>query len=258
MKQNNYQRVFIIGHPGAGKALLAKTLAEKLGWKFIDTDLGLEFTIGKTINDILGKGIDDFYRCQAEVLRAQLSKEHIVVNTDASVICDEKIKQLLDNEFVVYLQVSTPIQLERTSRHPAPLLLVSDMKTFFDKLHAERDAYFSQSASMTINGDDSELMTHVSRVIDAIAPNLIADENTKLQLEDKELVFFHNKTHVLTRISYHQAICIKLLAQGMSSKEIAKELNISYRTVEGHLANAMELLGCASSKELIALYHEKH
>lgn len=258
MKQNNYQRVFIIGHPGAGKALFGKTLAEKLGWKFIDADLGLEFTIGKTVNDILGKGIDDFYRCQAEVLRTQLSKEHIVVNTDASMICDEKIRQLLAEEFLVYLQVSTPIQLDRTSRHPAPLLLVSDTKIFFDKLHAERDDYFSQSASMTINGDDSELMTHVSRVIDAIAPNLIADENTKLRLEDKEIVFFHNKTHVLTRISYHQAICIKLLAQGMSSKEIAKELNISYRTVEGHLANTMELLGCVSSKELIALYHEKH
>jgi len=50
---------------------------------------------------------------------------------------------------------------------------------------------------------------------------------------------------------------VKLLAQGKSSKEIARMMNISYRTVEGYLAQAMEQLGCVSSKELIALYHHK-
>jgi len=29
------KRIFIVGHPGAGKALLAKALAEKLGWRSI-------------------------------------------------------------------------------------------------------------------------------------------------------------------------------------------------------------------------------
>lgn len=48
------KRIFIIGHPGSGKILLAKTLAEKLGWQFIDSDFGLEFRIGRLLADILG------------------------------------------------------------------------------------------------------------------------------------------------------------------------------------------------------------
>jgi len=48
-----------------------------------------------------------------------------------------------------------------------------------------------------------------------------------------------------------------LLAQGKSAKEIAQQLDISYRTVEGYIEKIMELLGCTSSKELIALYHEQ-
>lgn len=34
-------------------------------------------------------------------------------------------------------------------------------------------------------------------------------------------------------------------------------MNISYRTVEDYLLKAMELLGCNSSKELIALYYDQ-
>lgn len=258
MKQDKQNRIFIIGHPGAGKALLAKSIAEKLGWKFIDADFGLEFNIGRTINEILGSGAADFYRCQADVLRELLKKENYVVATDASIVCDETLRNLLADEFVVYLEVSTHVQLERTSRNPAPLLLVTDVKTLLDRLHAERDELFVKTATLTIDSDDSALDTHVSQIINEISSDHINTVNTKLQLDDKDLIFFHKQTHVKTQISYNQAICLKLLSQGKSSKEIAKELGISYRTVEGHIANMIELLGCTSSKELIALYHEKH
>ena len=49
-----YKRIFIIGHHGAGKALVAKTVAEKLGWQFIDTDFGLEAKIGRKLSEIVG------------------------------------------------------------------------------------------------------------------------------------------------------------------------------------------------------------
>ncbi|MBX3710112.1 MAG: shikimate kinase [Gammaproteobacteria bacterium] len=259
MSQHKHNRIFIIGHPGAGKALLAKTLAEKLGWKFIDADLGLEFHIGRTVKEILGRGEDEFYHCQSEILTEQIKKENIVVTTDASIICNEKLRQLLSTEFVVYLQVSTSIQMERTSRNPAPLLLVTDMKIFLDKLHHERDDLYSESANVTINSDDSALEEHVSSIIKIISNDqFIGVTNKQVQIDERDLILFHKKAHTPTRISDQQAICIKLLAQGKTSKEIAKEINISYRTVEGHIANAMELLGCASSKELIALYHDKH
>lgn len=52
---NQPKRIFIIGHSGAGKGVLAQGVAEKLGWKFIDADFSLVPSIGRTINDILGK-----------------------------------------------------------------------------------------------------------------------------------------------------------------------------------------------------------
>jgi len=71
---SSYKRIFIIGHPGAGKALLAKNLAEKLGWQFIDIDLGLEFRVGRILPEIIGKqGENAFHDCESEILATQLS-----------------------------------------------------------------------------------------------------------------------------------------------------------------------------------------
>ncbi|MFJ1268389.1 shikimate kinase [Legionella lytica] len=52
---NSSTRIFIVGHPGAGKALLARTIAENLSGNYIDADLGLEYFFGLSVNEVLGE-----------------------------------------------------------------------------------------------------------------------------------------------------------------------------------------------------------
>lgn len=254
------KRIFIVGLPGAGKALLAKTVAEKLGWQFIDADLGLEFHVGRPVKEILGKeGQEHFYQCESEILAAQIAKENIVVATDSSIVCSKKNQELLSSEFVVFLQASTSTQLERISRHEAPLLPDSDLKALFDTFHAERDDLFEKVATVSIQSDDGELNKHVDFVIKSVSENAERQERmTDVKLDKKDLILFHKTSHTPVHLSEQQAVSLKLLAQGKSSKEIARDMHISYRTVEGTLAKTMELLGCTSSKELIVLYHGHH
>lgn len=259
INMSQYKRIFIIGHPGAGKALVAKTVAEKLGWQFIDADLGLEFRIGRTLTDIMGRqGVDTFYDCESEILATQLTLDNIVVTTDPSIVCSEKNRQLLSSEFVVYLQVSTPVQMKRISRDPAPLLSITDLQIFLDKLHQERDSLYEQNANFSINSDDSALEKHVSSII-----NIILEEKDKknvlkqVRLDKRDTVIFHKNLHIPVKLSDKQAKCLKLLAQGKTSKEIGHHMNVSYRTVEDYIAKMIELVGCSSSKELIALYYDQ-
>lgn len=253
---SSYKRIFIIGHPGAGKAMLAKTLAEKLGWQFIDIDLGLEFRVGRILPEIIGKqGEKAFHDCESEILATQLLKENIVVTTDPAIVCSEKNRQLLSSEFVVYLKVSIPVQIERTSREPTPLL-TNELSQFLDELHQERDSLYEHLASASINSDDSALEMHVLRIV-----NIVLEANDKIHLEitldKKDGVIFHKNLHTPVQLSDKQAKCLKLLAQGKTSKEIAPQMNMSYRTVEDYIAKMMVLLGCSSSKELIALYYDQ-
>lgn len=57
----------------------------------------------------------------------------------------------------------------------------------------------------------------------------------------------------LAQMSAHQREILRLLADGLSAKEIAKKLDISSRTVESHKYQIMETLGAQTSAELIRL-----
>lgn len=57
----------------------------------------------------------------------------------------------------------------------------------------------------------------------------------------------------VTALTQHQREILRLLADGLSAKEVAKRLDISPRTVESHKYQIMESLGAASSAELVRI-----
>lgn len=145
------KRIFVVGHMGAGKALFSEALAKKLGWQYIDANPSLERYIGRSLNEILGKqGEEAFHRCEAEILSHYIGKEHVVVVMEESVIATEENRKLLSSEFVIYLKVSVPTQLERMKGGRVPLLPIADIKTFLNKQHHERDSLFEEVATLTV------------------------------------------------------------------------------------------------------------
>ena len=148
---NKPKRIFVVGHMGAGKALLSEALANKLGWQFIDANPSLERYIGRGLNEILGtQGEEAFHRCEAEIINHYIGKDHVVVLMEEAVIATEENRKLLSSQFVVYLKVSTAVQIERMQGGRIPLLPIPDLKAFLDKQHFERDSLFEEVATLTI------------------------------------------------------------------------------------------------------------
>lgn len=148
---NQPKRIFIVGHMGAGKALLSEALAKKLGWQYIDANPSLERYIGRSLNEILGKqGEEAFHRCEAEIISHYIGKEYVVVVMEEAIIATKENRKLLSSEFVIYLKVSTSTQIERMKSGRTPLLPIADLKAFLDKQHAERDHLFEEVATLTI------------------------------------------------------------------------------------------------------------
>lgn len=166
---SNIKRIFIIGHSGAGKGVLAQAVAKKLGWKFINADvLGCAAHIGRTVSEVFGKeGEHHFNQCLIEILSHQINKANIVVTTDESIICDAKACELLKSEFTVYLKVSTSVQLERLSDY-RPLLPVNDFGALLDRLHDERNNLYEQVASFSLNSDSGDIEEQARSVIKAM------------------------------------------------------------------------------------------
>ena len=165
---NNYKRIFIIGHSGAGKGVLAEALAKKLGWKFIDADFSLVPSIGQPLAKILGhQGEDAFQHCLSDILSYQQRQDNIVVTTDDSIVCSDKNRKLLSSEFTVYLKVSIDVQLERIA-HNRPLLPLADYKVFLNTLRRERDDLYEQTARFSISSDNGAIDEHVLSIIKAM------------------------------------------------------------------------------------------
>ena len=162
------KRIFIVEHTGAGKSERGELLAKKLGWQYIDANPGLERYIGKNLAEIVGKqGEEAFHQCEAEIISHYISKEHVVLIMEEAVIATEKNRKLLSSEFVVYLKVSTPVQMKRWPDGRTPLLPIDDLKAFINKQHLERDSFFEEVATLTIEPISVE--EAVNKIIKAIA-----------------------------------------------------------------------------------------
>lgn len=161
------KRIFIVGHMGAGKALLSEALAKKLGWQYIDANPSLERYIGRNLNEIFGKqGEEAFHQCEAEIISHYIEKEHVVVLMEEAVIATEKNRKLLSSEFVVYLKVSIPVQIERMQGGRTPLLPIADLKAFLDQQHLERDHLYEEVATLII--ESISIKEDVNKIIQAL------------------------------------------------------------------------------------------
>lgn len=161
------KRIFVVGHMGAGKALLSEALARKLDWQFIDANPSLERYIGRSLQDILGKqGEAAFHHCEAEIITHCMDKDNVVVVLEEAVIASEENRKLLSQEYVIYLKVSIATQIERMKHGRVPLLPIPNLYAFLDKLHQERDVFFEAVASLVIDSVNVEI--DVEQIITAL------------------------------------------------------------------------------------------
>lgn len=162
------KRIFVVGHMGAGRFIFAEALAKKLGWQIVDANPSIERYIGRQIRDILGEqGEAAFNRSQAEIISHYIGKENVVVLLEECVVTSEQCRKLLSSEFVVYLKVSIPTQLDRMKGGRVSSLPVDNMKDFLEKQHSERDAFYEDVATLVVeSGSPSDQDEEINETAD--------------------------------------------------------------------------------------------
>lgn len=88
-------------------------------------------------------------------------------------------------------------------------------------------------------------------------PTMSSIAPTYLDQFSKEITLKNANNSAPIHLSQQQSKCLIYLFQGMSTKQIANKMNLSARTIEHYLARIRNILGCHSSKELIARYSEQ-
>jgi DNA-binding CsgD family transcriptional regulator len=103
----------------------------------------------------------------------------------------------------------------------------------------------------------TEAKAEENRIVLPTFKDFAAAMHLKVTADTTPVNVIHKSLHMPVHLSSQHAKCLLLLIQGKSAKEIARNMQLSHRTVEHYIEKIRRQLGCSSTKELIAAYSDQ-
>jgi shikimate kinase len=112
--------IFLIGYRCTGKTSVGRSLAKRLGWSFVDTDLKLIKEQGQKISEIVNtKGWDSFRKMEKQVIQSVCERDRRVVATGGGVVLDEEnVNRMRDSGVLVWLRANINTIESRMAQDP--------------------------------------------------------------------------------------------------------------------------------------------
>ncbi len=96
--------VYLVGMMGSGKTTVGKLLAEKLNYRFLDTDILIETIAGKTIKQIFAQeGEAKFRELETQVLGEVSAYTRSVISTGGGVVLKAKNWSYLHYGIIIWI-----------------------------------------------------------------------------------------------------------------------------------------------------------
>ncbi len=145
-----HSRIILTGFMGTGKTAVAKGLAEKLDYDFLDTDEMVEVETGKSITQIFeAEGEAGFRTYEKRMLKRALERDQIVIATGGGAVIDADNRKLMkEKSFVIALSASPEMILERVSSvNQRPLLDEKDKDRLkrIKEMISHRSPFYAQA-----------------------------------------------------------------------------------------------------------------
>jgi len=158
------RNIVLIGMPGSGKSTVGVLLAKTLGRKFIDTDICIQETTGRLLQEIIDHdGVDAFLKIEEDTVLA-LHRHRAVIATGGSVVYSRKaMEHQKAHGVVVYLQVSFD-EIERRLNNITTRGIVLHSGQSLRDLFDERVPLYAQYADITINCTDNHFEDCVRKI----------------------------------------------------------------------------------------------
>lgn len=159
------RNIVLIGMPGSGKSTVGVLLAKTLGRKFIDTDIRIQETTGRLLQEIIDvDGVDGFLKIEEDTVLS-LHRHRAVIATGGSVVyCNKAMEHLKAHGVVVYLQISFE-EMERRLKNITTRGIVLHPGQSLRDLYVERIPLYEQYADSIINCTDDDSEDCVGKIV---------------------------------------------------------------------------------------------
>ncbi len=152
--------IVLVGYRCSGKSVVGKTLADRLGLKWVDTDRVLERRVGCAIGEYVSKkGWDAFRMVEKMIIRSVSNGDRQVIATGGGVVLDwENVRHLRQSGWVVFLQAGVSTIYERMIRDERagkvrPGLVEKNPSAEIELVLNQRMALYHRSCDVVVNTD---------------------------------------------------------------------------------------------------------
>jgi shikimate kinase len=164
-------RVLLVGMMGAGKTTVGRSLAQRFGWPYLDSDEEVRRRTGKTVPQIFADEGEAAFRAQESAVLAEAcaSTHPVVVSVAGGAVLDPRNRELLGaSGLVVWLRASLATLTQRVGDGRTRPLLGEDPGAALRRLYPERAALYEKIAALVIDVDDVPTERVVERVARAV------------------------------------------------------------------------------------------
>jgi len=167
--------LILIGYRATGKTTLAKLLAGRIGWEWIDADVEIERRAGKSIARIFAEDGEPAFRdLEAEVIADLCGREKLVLAAGGGApMREESRRAMRDGGHVIWLLARPETVLARMSADPTnpdrrPNL--TDRGPLEEIIHllAEREPVYRESAHMVVDTEGKTPEQIVAEILDRL------------------------------------------------------------------------------------------
>jgi shikimate kinase len=149
--------VSLIGFMGTGKSTVGRILADRLGFRFVDSDELIEKQTGKSVAEIFKtEGEVSFRKREKEVLTELLGdlSENRVVSWGGGIVMDGQNREMVrENSLAVWLFAAPERSLRLIPKGTRPLLDVDDPAAEAQRIFAQRKGLYAETADILLNCD---------------------------------------------------------------------------------------------------------
>lgn len=161
MKSN----IVLIGMPGAGKSTVGVLLAKSLGKRFVDTDLEIQHTTGKRLQEIIDSdGIESFLKTEEQTLAALNCENSVIATGGSAVFSENGMKRLLINGTAVFIDVPFE-EIERRINNITTRGIAMKQGETLKEVYNERLALYKKYADITVASGNASAEETVEEII---------------------------------------------------------------------------------------------
>ena len=151
----------LIGYRGTGKTSVARLLALRLGWDWVDADVEIELRAGKSIATIFADdGEEAFRNLESQVLGELVAREKTVLALGGGVVLRAGNRELLRNVSTVVWLTASPgtlakrIAADESTAARRPNLTVAGGMTEITAMLAQREPLYRQCATLEVDTEN--------------------------------------------------------------------------------------------------------